>query len=150
VELNGFKVPVSPSGRGPYFTRQNCEAERLDCALVTLDRIRVKVWDGEALSDDEFDLLRGAAGREGGPLLRTTVAQALINADQVPQAIALLETIRREFPGDLQALLALSRALISLERWTEAEAPLQQALALNAAPSRVGARTGAARPGVAN
>lgn len=131
MELNGFKVPVSPSGRGPYFTRQNCEAERLDCALVTLDRIRVKVWDGEALSDDEFDLLRGAAGREGGPLLRTTVAQALINADQVPQAIALLETIRREFPGDLQALLALSRALISLERWTEAEAPLQQALALN-------------------
>jgi tetratricopeptide (TPR) repeat protein len=98
---------------------------------VELDRIRVKVWNGEALSDDELDALRRAASREGGPLLRTTVAQALINADQLQQAIGLLEGIRRDYPRDLQALLALGRALISLEKWNDAEAPLQQALTLN-------------------
>lgn len=98
---------------------------------MELDRIRVKVWNGETLSDVELDLLRRAAQHEGGPLLRTTVAQALINADQLPQAVGLLETIRRDFPGDLQVHLALGRALISMEKWTEAEAPLTRALALN-------------------
>jgi tetratricopeptide (TPR) repeat protein len=98
---------------------------------VELDRIRLRVWNGETLSDAELDLLRRAAQQEGGPLLRTTVAQALINADLVPQAIGLLEAIRRDYPADVQALLALGRALISLEKWTDAEPLLTRALELN-------------------
>lgn len=96
-----------------------------------LDRIRLKVWNGEKLSDDELTALRLAAQREGGPVLRTTVAQALINADAVAQAIPILEAVRRDFPRDIQAHLALGRALISLEKWKEAEAPLNRALELN-------------------
>jgi tetratricopeptide (TPR) repeat protein len=98
---------------------------------VPLERIREKVWNGETLSDGELDRLRLAAQREGGPVLRTTVAQALINADQHQQAIGILETVRRDFPTDIQAHLALGRALISLEKWSEAEAPLTRALELN-------------------
>jgi tetratricopeptide (TPR) repeat protein len=95
-----------------------------------LDRIRLKVWNGEALDEGELELLRRAALEQGGSLLRTTVAQALINLDQLPQAIGLLEAIRRDFPTEVQAHLALGRALVSLERWSEAEAPLRRALEL--------------------
>jgi tetratricopeptide (TPR) repeat protein len=96
-----------------------------------LDRIRLKVWSGETLSDEELETLRRAAMREAGPLLRTTIAQALINADEVQQAVGLLEGLRRDFPRDLQVHLALGRALVSLEKWSEAEAPLKRALELN-------------------
>lgn len=95
-----------------------------------LVRIRSKVWNGEALSDGELDLLRRAAQREPGPTLRTTVAQALINADEVPQAIQLLEALRRDYPREVQVHLALGRALVNLEKWSEAEASLLRALEL--------------------
>jgi tetratricopeptide (TPR) repeat protein len=98
---------------------------------VQLDRIREKVWNGEVLSDFELRELETAAQREGGPIWRTTVAQALINADAINQAIPILEAVRRDFPGEIQAHLALGRALISLEKWNEAEAPLKRALELN-------------------
>ncbi|MDP2274788.1 MAG: tetratricopeptide repeat protein [Archangium sp.] len=98
---------------------------------MQLDRIKEKVWNGEVLSDFELGELERAAQREGGPIWRTTVAQALINADAINQAIPILEAVRRDFPGELQAHLALGRALISLEKWTEAEAPLKRALELN-------------------
>ena len=98
---------------------------------VELDRIRQKVWNGEALTDAELAALEQAAQQQGGPTLRTTVAQALINADSVSQAIPILEAVRRDFPRELQAHLALGRALISLERWNEAKGPLEAALALN-------------------
>ncbi len=98
---------------------------------VQLDRIREKVWNGEVLSDRELAELETAAQREGGPIWRTTVAQALINADAIVQAIPILEAVRRDFPGEIQAHLALGRALISLEKWNEAEAPLKRALELN-------------------
>ena len=94
-------------------------------------RLREKVWNGELLSDEELSELRRAAQQEGGPMWRTTVAQALINADAVSAAIPILEAVRRDFPRDVQAHLALARALISVEKWSEAEAPLNQALALN-------------------
>ncbi|MFO0595063.1 MAG: tetratricopeptide repeat protein [Myxococcaceae bacterium] len=97
---------------------------------MQLDRIRQKVWAGERLNDQELDELQRAAQREGGPTLRTTVAQALINADAVVQALPILEAVRRDFPRDVQAHLALGRALCSLEKWNEAVAPLEQALAL--------------------
>lgn len=98
---------------------------------MQLDRIREKVWNGEVLSDFELRELERVAQREGGPIWRTTVAQALINADAISQAIPILEAVRRDFPGELQAHLALGRALISQEKWTEAEAPLKRALELN-------------------
>ncbi len=97
---------------------------------MNLDRLEQKVWDGEALSDAELDALSAGARRDGGPGLRTTVAQALINRDATAAAIPILEGVRRDFPRNVQALLALARALCSLEKWNEAEAPLQQALAL--------------------
>jgi len=100
-------------------------------AGVSVDRIRQKVTEGERLSDDELTTLEHAARNEGGPSLRTAVAQALINADAVHQAIPILESVRRDFPRDVQVNLALGRALISLEKWAEAEAPLARALALN-------------------
>lgn len=98
---------------------------------MQLERIREKVWAGEVLSDFELRELETAAQREGGPLWRTTVAQALINADAITQAIPILEAVRRDFPGEVQAHLALGRALVSLEKWNEAEAPLKRALELN-------------------
>lgn len=98
---------------------------------MQLERIREKVWAGEVLSDFELRELESAAQREGGPLWRTTVAQALINADAITQAIPILEAVRRDFPGEVQAHLALGRALVSLEKWSEAEAPLKRALELN-------------------
>ncbi|MGV3624916.1 MAG: tetratricopeptide repeat protein, partial [Archangium sp.] len=64
-------------------------------------------------------------------MLRTTVAQALINADAITQALPILEAVRRDYPRDAQVHLALGRALISIEKWTEAEAPLRQALTIN-------------------
>ncbi len=99
---------------------------------VEIDRIREKVWNGEVLNDAELMALQHAAQRDGGPVWRTTVAQALINADAVTQAIPILEAVRRDFPSDVQAHLALGRALISVEKWNEAEGPLKAALALNA------------------
>lgn len=98
---------------------------------MELDRIRQKVWAGEVLDDAELAQLERVAQREGGPVWRTTVAQALINADAVTQAIPILEAVRRDFPRDVQAHLALGRALISVEKWNEAEAPLKSALELN-------------------
>ena len=98
---------------------------------MQLDRIREKVWNGEVLSDFELRELENAAQKEGGPLWRTTVAQALINADAISQAIPILEAVRRDYPTEVQAHLALGRALISLEKWNEAEAPLKRALELN-------------------
>ncbi len=98
---------------------------------MQLDRIREKVWNGEVLSDFELSELETAAQKEGGPIWRTTVAQALINADAISQAIPILEAVRRDFPTEVQAHLALGRALISLEKWNEAEAPLKRALELN-------------------
>jgi tetratricopeptide (TPR) repeat protein len=96
-----------------------------------VERIQSKVWSGERLTDDEMNELTTAAQQEGGPTLRTTVAQALINADHHQQAISLLQAVRRDFPREVQVHLALGRALISLEKWNEAEEPLMRALELN-------------------
>lgn len=95
-----------------------------------LERIKEKVWAGERLTDAELAELERAAQREGGPVWRTTVAQALINADAIREALPILEAVRRDFPKEVQAHLALGRALISLEKWGEAEAPLKEALTL--------------------
>ena len=97
---------------------------------MQLERIKEKVWAGEKLSDAELAELERAAQQHGGPVWRTTVAQALINADAVREALPILEAVRRDFPKDVQAHLALGRALISMEKWQEAEGPLRQALSL--------------------
>lgn len=99
--------------------------------VMELDRIRQKVWAGEALSTEELSLLRGAVGSEEGPSLRTTVGQALLNADQPREALPILEAVRRDYPRDVQTHLALARAHLGLERWAEAEPLLRRALELN-------------------
>ena len=116
---------------GSTSLRDQFAAPRL--GAVNVERIRQKVVEGLKLSDDELRALQGAAQAEGGPSLRTAVAQALINAGAAEQSIPLLEAVRRDFPRDLQANLALARALISLERWSDAQSPLERALALNPA-----------------
>lgn len=99
--------------------------------VLELDRIRQKVWAGEQLNAQELDTLKRAQGSEPGPSLRTTMAQALINADEPRQALDILEVVRRDFPQDLQTHLAVGRACVSLERWADAEASLKRALELN-------------------
>ncbi|MBL9038047.1 MAG: hypothetical protein JNG84_06000 [Archangium sp.] len=98
---------------------------------MTVERLRQKVDAGERLSGDELRMLEAAAQQHGSPGLRTAVAQALINADAAPQAIPILEAVRRDFPRDIQVHLALGRALISIDKWIEAEASLRRALEVN-------------------
>jgi tetratricopeptide (TPR) repeat protein len=97
---------------------------------VELERIQKKVESGEPLDEAEFAALERAAREEGGPLLRTVVAQALINADEVVEAVRLLESVRRDYPTNLHVHLAFGRAAASLERWSDAERALHQALEL--------------------
>jgi tetratricopeptide (TPR) repeat protein len=97
---------------------------------VELERIQKKVESGERLDDAEFAALERAAREAGSPVLRTAVAQALINADEVVEAVRLLEAARRDFPTNLHVHLAFGRAAASLERWSDAERALHEALAL--------------------
>ncbi|HEX5745564.1 MAG TPA: tetratricopeptide repeat protein [Archangium sp.] len=98
---------------------------------TSLERLRRKVEAGETLSDAELEALRGAARNTPGPTLRLTVAHALVNAGAEREALRLLETLRRDFPQDVQVRLGLARALLGLERMGDAEAVLREALVLN-------------------
>ena len=100
----------------------------MDAALV---RLLEKVEDGQALTDAELDQLSAFARKDGGRVLRTAVAQALLERDAVSDAMAVLEALERDFPHDVQVALARARAYVSQERYAEAEAPLQHALRLN-------------------
>jgi tetratricopeptide (TPR) repeat protein len=97
---------------------------------VELDRIQKKVEAGERLLEDEFEALKVAASRVGGPQLRTAVAQAMINADAVIDAVQVLEAVKRDFPTSVHVHLALARAAASQENWSDAEASLLDALRL--------------------
>jgi tetratricopeptide (TPR) repeat protein len=97
---------------------------------VELERIQRKVEAGERLDDAELDELKRAASRDGGPQLRTAVAQALINADAVIEALQILEQVKRDFPTSVHVHLALGRASISMEKWPEAEQALRDGLAI--------------------
>ena len=96
-----------------------------------LERIRRKVEAGEPLSDAELEVLRTAARNTPGPALRLAVAHALVNAGAEREALRLLETLRRDFPQDVQVRLGLARALLGLERPGDAEVVLREALVLN-------------------
>lgn len=95
------------------------------------ERLLEKVEAGEALTDAELDELSAWARQEGGRVLRTAVAQALLNRDAVAEAMAVLDGLERDFPHDVQVALARARAFVSQERYAEAESPLQHALRLN-------------------
>jgi tetratricopeptide (TPR) repeat protein len=97
---------------------------------VELERIQKKVEAGERLEDSELEALRRAAQQEGGPQLRTAVAQALLNADAVIEAVQLLESLKRDFPTSMHVHLALGRAAISQEKWSDAEVALLEGLRL--------------------
>lgn len=101
-----------------------------DWAAVELERIQKKVEAGEKLDDDELDALRRAASQQGGPQLRTAVAQALINADAVIEALQILEQVKRDFPTSVHVHLALGRAAASQEKWGDAEAAFLEGLRL--------------------
>ncbi len=103
-------------------------AARLD---ELLERARRKVEEGQELADDELEALEAAARNEPGPRMKVAYAQALLNADAAEEALRILVGIRRDFPRDVQGLLALSRALIALERWAQAEKALDELLKLN-------------------
>jgi tetratricopeptide (TPR) repeat protein len=96
-----------------------------------LSRVRKKVEDGLELAADELDALERAAREEPGPTLKVAYAQALLNADAAERALVQLVAIRRDFPRDVQVLLAMARALIALERWTPAERALDELLRVN-------------------
>ncbi len=98
---------------------------------AALEILLEKIEDGEALTDTELEQLTSFARRDGSRMLRTAVAQALLNRDAVPEAMAVLDALARDFPHDVQVALARARAFVSQERYAEAEAPLQHALRLN-------------------
>lgn len=98
---------------------------------ASLERLLEKVEDGEALTDAELDELSAFARKDGGRILRTAVAQALLNRDAASDAMAVLDALARDFPHDVQVALARARAFVSQERYTEAEVPLQHALRLS-------------------
>ncbi len=100
----------------------------MDAALV---RLLEKVEGGEALSDAELAELSDFARNDGGRVLRTAVAQALLEREAVADAMAVLDGLERDFPHDAQVMLARARAFVSQERWAEAESPLQRALRIN-------------------
>ncbi|MBM4784222.1 MAG: tetratricopeptide repeat protein [Archangiaceae bacterium] len=97
---------------------------------VEIERIQKKVEAGEKLEDSEFEALKHAATQAGSPQLRTAVAQALLNADAVIEALQLLETLKRDFPTNMHVHLAIGRAAISQEKWGDAEAALLEGLRL--------------------
>jgi hypothetical protein len=94
--------------------------------------IRRKVEAGEALSDAELATLETAARLVPGSTYKVAHAQALLNVDQITLALERLTAIRRDFPHDVQVLLALSRACFAREDWSSAEEALKELLAHNA------------------
>jgi tetratricopeptide (TPR) repeat protein len=98
---------------------------------TSLEKIRRKVEAGEPLSDEELETLRSAARDTPGPTPRLAVAHALVNAGAEREALRLLESLRRDFPQEVQVRLGLARALLGLERPGDAEAVLREALVLN-------------------
>lgn len=96
-----------------------------------LSRARKKVEDGQELAEDELAALERAAREQPGATMKVAYAQALLNADAAEAALRVVISVRRDFPQDLQALLAMARALIALERWSPAEKALAEVLKLN-------------------
>src|SRR5688500_4243648 len=98
---------------------------------LSLDELRRKVEAGERLSDEELAALKRAAQEQGGPTWRLALAHGLVNAEAADRALPWLERLARERPRDVQVQLGHARALVALERWAEAERPIQLALALS-------------------
>jgi tetratricopeptide (TPR) repeat protein len=98
---------------------------------VGLDQIRRKVEAGDLLTDEELGCLERAARADPGPTLKLAHAHALLNAEENRQGLELMRALRRDYPRELQVHLGYGRALVSLERWAEAEQALEAALHLN-------------------
>lgn len=98
---------------------------------VGLEQIRRKVEAGHPLTDEELRHLERAAQADPGPTLKLAHAHALLNAEENRQALERMRALRKAYPGELQVHLGYGRALVSLERWAEAEQALHDALALS-------------------
>jgi tetratricopeptide (TPR) repeat protein len=94
----------------------------------SLEALLRKVQAGESLSDGELLALReGPASYR----LRLAVGHALANAGADRDALPLFEALVIERPHDVSGHLGRARALVGLERYTEAEEVLRQALRVN-------------------
>lgn len=98
---------------------------------VALGQIRRKVEAGDLLTEEELGCLARAARADPGPTLKLAHAHALLNAEENRQGLELMRALRRDFPRELQVHLGYGRALVSLERWADAEQALEAALALS-------------------
>ena len=98
---------------------------------MTLDQLRQKVFNGEALSDAELHRLKNALQNREAEGLAAILVQALVNADAIDEALLLVTRLLKDAPRDAQLHLAKARALIAMEKWNEAEPALKQALALH-------------------
>ena len=92
-----------------------------------LDTLLRKVERGETLGAGELSQLESGAAQE--PSLRLAVVHALLNAEQVPQALSRLAPLRREAPRRKDVQLAWARALVLKEDWAQADAILKEAFA---------------------
>ena len=96
-----------------------------------LTQVRLKVEQGERINDEELLLLEAAAREEGTLLARMAVAHALVNNDLGREALDVVRVLNRDFPQTHVELLMLeARALVSLDRWNDAEPILRRAIEL--------------------
>jgi hypothetical protein len=95
-----------------------------------LARVRLKVERGDRISEPELALLLDAARADGSLHARLAVPHALVNNDQGRDALAMIEALERDFPRHVEVLMLRARALVTLERWVEAEPLLRQAAEL--------------------
>jgi len=89
--------------------------------------LRRKVERGDTLSSGELAELEAAG--DTSPEGRLAAVHALLNGEQVAQALARLSPLRREFPRRKDVQLAWARVLILKEDWAQAEALLKEAFA---------------------
>jgi len=99
------------------------------------DDLRRKIERGESLSPRELDELEAHATQ--APDARLAVVHALLNAEQVPAALARLAPLRRESPRRKDVQLAYARALVLKEDWTQADALLKEVFAQDPADPEV-------------
>ena len=99
------------------------------------DDLRRKVERGESLPPGELAELEAHAA--AAPDARLAVVHALMNADQVVDALSRLAPLRRESPRRKDVQLAYARALVLKEDWTQADALLKEVFAQDPADPEV-------------
>lgn len=94
-----------------------------------LTRVRLKVEKGDRLTDDELELLVTAAA-DNTLTSRMALAHAMVNNDLGRDALGIVENLVRDHPRNADVMMLQARALVSIERWAEAEPVLRAAAVL--------------------